>query len=206
MFETNASMLCFHSDPKFALQDRWLAFPGVPAYAGLSPLPFPSHLLLLLPVPKSIFHCLYQSALSTITVIQTSGFQGTHNDHETLLRCSRPWGCRRQRASKSIFSTPISILVFPQRILTHIKPLFTVLAPCGTSCPLTAPNILITRSTLPTETSSCLSLLVSSIAMNATSGVTTDSLTSTHFVGGANHVAGSLGGAALGVAALAFAL
>lgn len=91
-------------------------------------------------------------------------------------------------------------------MLTHVKSLSTVLAPCGTSCPSPAADKMITRSAPPTETSPCPSLLVSSVAINATSGVTTGSPTPTHFVGGANHVAGSFGGAALAVAALAFAL
>ena len=42
--------------------------------------------------------------------------------------------------------------------------------------------------------------------MNTTSGVKTGSPTPTHFAGGADHVAGSLGGLALAAAALAFAL
>ncbi|KAL9128991.1 MAG: hypothetical protein Q9175_007409 [Cornicularia normoerica] len=88
----------------------------------------------------------------------------------------------------------------------NAQSLSTVLAPCGTSCPSPAPDKMITRSAPPMETSPCPSLIVSSVAMNATSGVKTGSPTPTHFAGGANHVAGSLGGAALAAAALAFAL
>ncbi|KAM0798826.1 hypothetical protein BDR22DRAFT_890948 [Usnea florida] len=84
--------------------------------------------------------------------------------------------------------------------------LSTVLAPCGTSCPSAAPDKMITRSAAPMETSPCPSLVVSSVAMNTTSGVKTGSPTPTHFAGGADHVAGSLGGLALAAAALAFAL
>lgn len=65
---------------------------------------------------------------------------------------------------------------------------------------------MITRSAAPMETSPCPSLIVSSIAMNGTSGVTTGAPTPTHFTGGADHVAGSLGGVALAAAVLAFAL
>ena len=90
--------------------------------------------------------------------------------------------------------------------LTDVQSLSTVLAPCGTSCPSAAPDKMITRSAPPMETSPCPSVKVSSIAMNTTTGVTTGSPTPTHFAGGANHVAASLGGAALAAAALAFAL
>ncbi|CAF9940210.1 hypothetical protein IMSHALPRED_001792 [Imshaugia aleurites] len=84
--------------------------------------------------------------------------------------------------------------------------LSTVLAPCGTSCPSPAADKMITRSAPPMETSPCPSLLVSSVSMNATSGVSTGSPTPTHFAGGANHVAGSFGGVAFAAAAVAFVL
>lgn len=88
----------------------------------------------------------------------------------------------------------------------NAQSLSTVIAPCGTSCPSAAPDKMITRSAPPMETSPCPSLMVSSMATNATGGVTTGSPTPTHFAGGANHVAASLGGAAFAAAALAFAL
>ncbi|KAF6217618.1 hypothetical protein HO133_006720 [Letharia lupina] len=91
-------------------------------------------------------------------------------------------------------------------VSANTQSLSTVVAPCGTSCPSAAPDKMITRSAPPMETSPCPSLLVSSVAMNATSGVTTGSPTPTHFAGGANHIAGSFGGVALAAAALAFAL
>ncbi|CAD6574786.1 MAG: hypothetical protein ASARMPREDX12_006969 [Alectoria sarmentosa] len=88
----------------------------------------------------------------------------------------------------------------------NTQSLSTVMAPCGTSCPSAAPDKMITRSAPPMETSPCPSLMVSSIATNATSGVTTGSPSPTHFVGGADHVAASFGGIAVAAAAIAFML
>ncbi|KAL8972112.1 MAG: hypothetical protein Q9183_000723 [Haloplaca sp. 2 TL-2023] len=81
----------------------------------------------------------------------------------------------------------------------------TVLAPCGTACPTgPAPDVTVTRSNPSmSEGTPCPSLIVSSMAGNASNPTMTGAPNPAPFTGGANQLAGSAGAiVALVVAAL----